>query len=170
MPKKSSKENKNMFFTTREELDLTREKACDLTGIAPERIEKIENERLEPYPSEVIQLAKGYKCPELCNYYCSQKCLIGKEYVPEVKRKELPSIVLGMLASLNSVQDAQKKFIDITADGEITEDEIQDFAWIQHELEKISVSVMSLQLWAERMVANGTINKEKYEQALKKYE
>ena len=57
MPKKSSKENKNIYFQRREELNLTREKASELLETIPsDRIEKIENERVTPYPDEVLLL------------------------------------------------------------------------------------------------------------------
>ena len=46
MARRSTKENKNLYQTTRENLDLTREEASELLEtVSPERIEKIENER-----------------------------------------------------------------------------------------------------------------------------
>ena len=45
-------------------LGLTREKASELLEtIAPERIEKIENERTVPRPDEVLTMAEKYKAP-----------------------------------------------------------------------------------------------------------
>ena len=67
-----------------------------------------------------------------------------------------------MLASLNSVQDNQRRFIEITADGVVDEDEIEDFVNIQEELERISITVETLQLWSEQMLANGSIDIKKY--------
>jgi hypothetical protein len=52
--------------------------------------------------------------------YCSHECPIGQEYVPEVKVKELSQIVLQMLATMNSLEKAKDRFIEITADGEIS--------------------------------------------------
>ena len=164
MPKVSTKENKNIYFKRREELGLIREKASELLeSIPPERIEKIENERCIPHPEEVMIMADKYKCPELCNYYCSHQCKIGERYVPEVKVKDLSQIVLTMLSSLNSVQDSQRRFIEITADGRIEDNELPDFINIQEELEKISITVEALQLWSEQMISNGEINTELYE-------
>lgn len=64
---------------------------------------------------------------------------------------------------MNTVQDNQRRLIGITADGTIDDSEINDFVDIQNALEKISITVEALQLWSEQMVANGTINMEKYE-------
>ncbi len=164
MPKVSSKENKNAFFQRREELGLTREQASELLESIPtDRIEKIENERLEPHPEEVLVMAKKYKAPELSNYYCSNICPIGKQYVPEVKIQALSSIVLNMVDSLNEAQDSQKRLISITADGVVDDAEIDDFVDIQENLERISITVKALQLWSEQMLANGSIDLEKYE-------
>ena len=164
MGRTSTRENKNIYFRLREELGLTREEASEvLGGISADRIEKIEYERSLPHPDEVLLMAKGYKAPHLCNQYCANECPIGKEYVPEVKIKDLSRIVLEMLASLNSAQKMQERLIEITADGEVQDDEIADFVQIQEGLERISIAVEALQLWSKQMLVNGTIDNEAYE-------
>jgi oligoendopeptidase F len=89
-------------------------------------------------------------------------CEIGQKYVPEIKTKDLAQIVLEMLSSLNSMKKSQERLIEITADGNIDDDEIKDFVFIQQELERISITVETLQLWVERMLADGKINLDKY--------
>ena len=163
MGRVSTKENKNVFQLCREELGLSREKASELLEvIPPERIEKIENEKSLPHPDEVLAMAEKYKSPNLCNYYCANQCPIGREYVPEIKVKDLSQIVLEMLASLNSVNKRRERLIEITADGKIAKDEIEDFVFIQEELERISITVETLQFWAEQMLADGKIDLESY--------
>lgn len=163
MGRASTKENKNRYHLAREDMGLTREEAADLLEvITADRIEKIENERIEPQPYDVLVMSQGYKKPSLCNYYCSHECPIGKEYVPEVQVKELSSIVIEMLASLNSVNKTKERLIEIAADGIIAADEIDDFIHIQNELERISITVETLQLWAEKMLANGIIDADQY--------
>ena len=163
MGRASTKENKNKYQLIREELGLSREKASELLEtVSPERLEKIENERSDPHPDEVLLMSQKYRKPSLCNYYCSNQCPIGQQYVPEVQVKELSSIVLEMLASLNSVNKKKDLLIEITADGKIDTDEIDDFIYIQDELERISITVETLQLWSEKMLANGIINSELY--------
>ena len=163
MGRNSVKENKNIYQRTRESLGLSREKASDLLEtIPPERIEKIENEKVVPYPEDILTMAEKYKSPDLCNFYCSKQCPIGRHYVPEVKIKDLSQIVLEMLASLNSMNRKKDRLIEITADGKIANDEIEDFIKIQKELEHISVMVETLQLWVEKMLATGAIDNESY--------
>lgn len=163
MARMSTKENKNIYQLTRESLKLSREAAGELLGsIPPDRIEKIENERSLPYPEEILVMSEKYKQPGLCNYYCANQCPIGQQYVPEVKLKTLSQIVLEMLASLNAMNKQKERLIEITADGQISGDEIEDFIFIQEELERISITVETLQLWSEQMLATGVIDAEQY--------
>ena len=67
-----------------------------------------------------------------------------------------------MLASLNSVNSKKDRLIEITADGKIDNNEIDDFIYIQEELERISITVETLQLWSEKMLANNIIDAEEY--------
>ena len=164
MARVSTKEHKNIYHKTRESLQLTREAASELLeSISPERIEKIENERSLPHPDEVLIMADKYKQPSLCNHYCANQCPIGQQYVPEIQVKDLSQIVLEMLASLNSMTKQKERLIEITVDGKITGDELEDFIHIQEELERLSIAVETLQLWSEQMIANGAIDPEQYQ-------
>ena len=163
MGRLSKKENKTVYQTSREALGYSREKAGEILGwITPERIERIENEKSTPHPDEVLEMSIAYKNPNICNHYCANECPIGQQYVPEIKIQDLCRIVLEMLSSLNAVSKKKERLIEITADGRISEDEIRDFINIQEELEKISITVETLQLWAEQMLANGMIDAEVY--------
>ena len=161
MGRKSTRENKNIYFKSRENMGYTREAASEkLQFISADRIEKIENERSVPHPDEVLAMAECYKNPALCNYFCSNECPIGKEHVPEIKAKELSQITLEMLATLNKLSKEKERLIEITVDGELTEDEIPDFIKIKEELEKMSQAIDSLNLWIDTTVMKGKISKE----------
>ncbi|MGN1399349.1 MAG: XRE family transcriptional regulator [Erysipelotrichaceae bacterium] len=164
MARVSTKENKNIYQQIRENLQLSREAASELLEyVGSDRIEKIENEKCLAHPDEVLLMAEKYKRPELCNYYCAHQCPIGQQYVPSIKIKELSQIVIEMLASLNVLAKQKERLIEISVDGRINDDEMEDFVFIQNELEKISIAVETLQLWLERMLADGKIDSEKYQ-------
>ena len=161
MGRKSTRENKNIYQTSREAAELTREAAAEkLEFISSDRIEKIESEKSFPHPDEILAMADCYKNPSLCNYYCSHECPIGQEYVPEVKSKELSQITLEMLASLNSLEKEKTRLIEITVDGIISDDEMEDFKHIQEQLEQISMAIDSLQLWVQKAIMDGKIAEE----------
>lgn len=164
----STKEDKTVYQVAREKLELSREKAAELTEIEPYKIERIENEKIQASPWDVVAMATAYKEPQLCNYYCANECPIGMKYVPEIKIKDLSQVVLEMLASLNTMKKSQERLIEITADGKIEDDELEDFVHIQKELERISITVESLQLWTEKMIADGKIDLKQYKELSKK--
>ena len=171
MARASVKQNKTVYQLRREELGLSRDKASDLlAAIPPERIERIESGKFIAHPDEVVLMAEKYHAPHLCNYYCANECEIGKQYVPEIKIKELSQIVLEMLASLNTVKKRQERLIEITVDGVIESDEVEDFIQIQDDLERISITVEALQLWVEQKLAAGDIDIEAYKRAKNKQE
>ena len=162
MGKKSIKEDKNVYFTAREEAGLTRAQASELIGtISESRLEKLETGKTALVPEDVVDMAAAYKKPELCNYYCTHECRIGKDSVPEVKNSSLSEIVLGMLAALNSLDAQKNRLIDITADGVISDDELPDFVNIQKQLDQIDQTVEALKLWVASTIADGRIDKHK---------
>ena len=140
----------------REKLGFTREKASELIGfISSAKLEKIENGKVSVQPEDVIAMANCYKAPELCNYYCSQECPIGQQYVPEIKVKDLTQIAVETLNSLNRMNKEKDRLLEIVEDGQITPDEYEDFFEIKKTLEKIALSVDTLQLWVDKSIADG---------------
>lgn len=157
----------NIFRAARDQAGLTREQASvQLEVMDTKKIERIEYGDYIPKPDEVLRMARVYKKPSLCNEFCAGMCQIGQNYVPEITIKDLSQIILEMLASLNSVGKMRDRLIEIAADGVIDDSEIADFIKIQQELERISVTVEALQLWAENMLANGSINVEAYKRIM----
>lgn len=159
MGRKSIRENKNIYQTSRENAQLTRESAAEqMEFVSSDRIEKIESERSLPHPEEILTMSKVYKTPNLCNYYCAHECPIGQEFVPEVPIKELSQITLEMLASLNTLEKEKNRLIEITVDGIISEEEMSDFKKIQEQLSQISMTIDSLQLWVQKAIAEGKLS------------
>ena len=143
----------------RESAGLTREAAAEvLEFVSADRIEKIESGKSLPHPEEILAMAKGYRAPDLCNYYCSHKCEIGYRYVPEIEMSELSSIILETIASLDEINPLTGRLIQIARDGKITDDEIKDFAFISHKLDKVSVAIDALNLWVNKTASENNIN------------
>lgn len=164
MGRVSNRKNKKIYQKCRENLGLSREKASELLKtISADRIDKIESEKFTPYPEEVYEMAKIYKRPDLCNYFCTHECAIGQNTMSEIKIKDLSQIVLEMIASLNSMRYKQERLIEITVDGIIQDDEIKDLIMIQKDLDKITMTTETLRLWVNQMLANNKIDQEKYE-------
>ena len=150
MPTNDSIQEKTVYLSKRKQLGLTREQASELITaqyISPDRLEKIENERLIARADEIVAIADAYNAPELTNYYCRHDCEIGKRFVPEVIPKELPQIAIETVNSLNRLDQIKERLLEIVEDGKITADEYTDFDKIKANLDKIVRSAESLQLW-----------------------
>ena len=153
MGRKSTKENKRIVQIKREELGLTREQASEKLGfISADRLEKIENGRVEVHPEEILAMAEAYNCPNICNNYCANECPIGKKYVPEVEEKALSQITLEVINTLANLNKQKARLVEITVDGQITEEEEKDFKMILDELNSMSHSISSMKLWIEEHV------------------
>ena len=148
MGRKSIKENKNIYFQSREEAGLTRAEASELMQCVSEsRIDKIENDRTRVQPEDVTAMAKADKRPNLCNYYCTHECSIGKDTVTELRPSNLSELSLSIFNSLNALNKQKERLMEIAEDGAVTEDELSDFMSIQKNLDKISTTVETLKLW-----------------------
>ena len=128
-----------------------------------EEILKLDGERRALIAGNEAMKAEANKTNKLIPQYKRE----GKDVAALfAEMKELSAIVLEMLASLNAMDKKKERLIEITADGQISSDEIDDFIRIRQELERISVTVETLQLWTERMLANGQIDAEAYKAKL----
>ena len=162
MPRRSIKENKNIYMRSREAAGLTRDAASEQLGfISADRIYRIENGAL-PDPEEVLQMAKIYQDMSLCNYYCANECRIGQKYVPEIEIKDLSQITVEMLATLNHLNKDKDRLLEIAVDGMISADEIPDFLSIQDSLEKMSITIDALKLWVDQKIAEGQLDRESF--------
>ena len=161
MGKVSVKENKNIYQEARDELGLSRVKAADLIAqidngyysyLDEHRLVKIEDESVKIQPDDIVALSKAYNKPELRNYYCCHQCSIGKIDAPEVVYMDnIHEILVNMAVSLESVNSKKLRLMEILADGKVDDSEILDLNKIMEELEKISMTVESIQLWCEKM-------------------
>ena len=150
MPRKSTKENKSAYQLSRERAGLTREAAAErMEYISAARIEKIENERSELHPEEVLAMAEAYGDPMLRNAYCTQECPIGKKYVSPLEKKPLSQITLEMVVTLNELMRDRDRLMEITVDGAISPEEMADFRAIRENLERMSSAIESLKLWVD---------------------
>lgn len=158
---------KNIYVEARKQSNLTQAKASEaMQTISEDRLARLETGKITMTPNDVLEMANTYKRPDLCNYYCTHECPIGKNTLSEIKPQQLSNIILKMVASLNTVETEKNALIEITSDGQISENELKDFARIQMKLNEISSTVEALKLWVKEMIANGSIDEKEYEKVL----
>ena len=150
MPRRSTRENKNVYQVSRESAGLTREAAAErMAFMTSARIEKIESERSAPHPEEVLAMAEAYADPMLRNEYCTRECPIGRKYAPRAEEKSISQITLDMLVTLNDLMRDRDRLMEITVDGVISPEEQKDFGKIRENLERMSSAIESLKLWVD---------------------
>ncbi len=133
--------------------------AEDLAVISRERLYMIEQEdrrkrTADPTPYEVTEMAKLYGAPELCDYYCSHLCDIGKGRSP-LMYNDLGEISARLMSAMHFLEKVSDNVHEILADSKVTEDEKAQFLQIIRTLRDLSYSADSLELWAKK---NGYIN------------
>jgi transcriptional regulator with XRE-family HTH domain len=159
MGKKSVKANKNVYQTSREALELSREAAGEVLGfISPERIEKIESGKTLPHPDEVLAMEEGYKNPELCNYYCTHECPIGMKYVPEAGLKDFAQVAIELLAGISSLESEKDRLAQIAVDGRVNDFERRDFDKILEKLNSLDRSIQGMKIWLQHAQATGKLD------------
>ena len=146
MGNQSTRENKTIYQICREEAGLTRLEASE----------------------KMTAVSDSNGRPDLCNYYCSHKCEIGRRFVPEVKVSDLSNIILETIASLNEINPLTTRLIQIARDGKISDDEIKDFAFISNKLDEISLAIDSLNLWVDKTAGEQGLNIELLREEKKK--
>jgi hypothetical protein len=151
MPRRSTRTDKTIYQISREKAGLTREAAgLEMEFISDDRIENIESGRSQPQPEDILEMARVYHDPLLCNAYCSTQCSIGRKYVPQLTEKELSQITLEVLEAVNALYSERERLVSIAVDGRVSDSEMEDFIRIRDQLRKLAASSNTLQLWMER--------------------
>lgn len=156
MSKKATKALNNKYYVARynaskkDESFTSREKTAEILSIDRTRLSRIELGTVVPYPEEVLAMSKAYDLPELCNIYCSTECPIGRETIKPINADSLDRLILQFLGSSQKMENITTQLIDLTEDGMVDETEVAKFDAVLVELEKMSVNIQSLMLWAKK--------------------
>ncbi|MBQ3263171.1 MAG: hypothetical protein IJH52_08345 [Oscillospiraceae bacterium] len=62
------------------------------------------------------------------------------------------------MATLNAIVKEKDRLIEITVDGVISEDEIDEFEAIQERLGEMSIAIQSLKLWVSKSADLKTVS------------
>ena len=123
------------------------ESAQDIVYIERTKLLAIESGDKIPEPDDVVSMSKVYDAPELCNYYCTKQCPIGKGD-PTLIYEDLNEISVRLMTALHMLQNANDTIYRILEDGKISDDEKQDFANVMETLKKLAYCAYSLELWS----------------------
>lgn len=157
MGRKASKATDNVYYIARNKaaqddpIYTSREKAALKLGIERSRLARIELDQIEPYAEEVEIMSTAYNAPHLCTDYCNNICPIGiQRLLDQVEAAEPDSIerlVLRFLSSTQTMESISKILVNITQDGKIDKNEIQDLQDVFNAMDSVSDNIDAIKCW-----------------------
>ena len=128
--------------------------ALEMHDMSRERLYMIEQEnpekrQIDPSVYDVVEMARAYSAPELCDYYCTQICPIRAGAEP-LMYQNLGEISAKLMSALHFLQNISDPIHRILADSNVTGAEREEFRQIVSILRDISYSAASLDLWAKK--------------------
>lgn len=127
----------------------SREGAAESLGYSASSLAGWELGTDRPSPEAVMMMSDLYHAPELRNHYCRNECPLGGD-TPELSICELDRITVKAMASLRKISHVREQLLDITEDGNITEDEKPALKDIIKTLDELSSIAQSLKAWTEK--------------------
>ena len=90
----------------------------------------------------------------MLNYYCLHECPIGKDrpVSEEVVPIERVTVKLLKGMKLDRLDDIKDRLMDIAADGNVSENEIEDLSQITEYLEDVAKSISELKIITEMAI------------------
>ncbi|GAV24771.1 transcriptional regulator [Carboxydothermus islandicus] len=150
-----------MLKEARKKAGLSIQEAAFRLHIGARTLVSYENGHTMVPPDVILKAAEVYNEPMLCARYCAKSCPIGQVYANPVEIKDLAIAVLGLLKEEADVHRTVNRLIDITHDGIITEDEMEEFKKILQELIELEQRIQALKLWAVKTLSLQIKPKEK---------
>ena len=155
MGRRASKANKNIYYLARmqaaesDPVFSSRESASEKLRIERSRLARIELDKIQPYPEEILIMAEVYKAPYLCNDYCKNVCPIGinsmlGEKIKGMKKESFERLSLRFISSAHSVEDISRKLVDISKDGKVTEEEYESFHKVLSAMDELTENIREI--------------------------
>ena len=143
-----------MFKTARSTAGLSRECAAHQLYIGTRTLADYESGRTIAPPDVALRMAEVYKEPALPADYCAKVCPIGQVLAHSVERSEFAVTVLRVLRELSDVEQLRDRLIEIAADGELRQHEVDDFESILKEVVALEKRIGELKFFSLRQGIN----------------
>lgn len=150
MGRDSSKASGNVWYEARIKASQfndalrSQEGAAAQVGLGRDAIVRIENDLNKVMPVDTaVMLADLYHAPELKNYYCLHECPIGRSRPLSDDPIEIDraAVKLTKILRKETVQWVKHALQDIAADGEISDDELDEFDSVMDELKEVYITI-----------------------------
>lgn len=163
MGKGSINENTNVYFKARKnaatynERLYSREGAAEMLGISVSTLADYElgNTKVVPV-DKVVLMADLYNAPELVTGYCVHECPVHGFLPLATQERNLQGIALRLLKGFNEEELRLMKddLITVTADGDISNEEIPKLSEIMSKLESLAETISEMKIVTEKYLRN----------------
>jgi len=139
-----------MYRAARNKTRLSREEAAHRLYVGTRTLADYENGCTIAPPDVVMRMAKVYNEPALTADYCSKVCPIGQVLAHSLDRTEFAVTVLRVLKEFADVERMKESLINIAADGELRQDEVDEFEVVLREMVELEKRIGELKYFALR--------------------
>ncbi|SJO78342.1 helix-turn-helix domain-containing protein [Clostridioides difficile] len=139
-----SEKCQNIYQLSRENTNLTQEKASELLNISVESIRAYENDKRIPNNTVVAKMVSIYDNKLLGYEHVRKSTEAGIMFLPELKIKSLSSIALKLHKEIKDYLKKEDDFIDIVEDDVIEEHEEIVWNTTMKELDAIFEAILAL--------------------------
>lgn len=144
-----SQEYRNIYQKAREVAGYTQERAAELIDISVESIRAYESGRRVPPNDVVAKMVEIYDARYLAFQHLKNSVPMAREFLPNIEVRDIPEAMLRLQKEVTDFIKCRDELIDITCDGQITDDERPRFDAIMKELNDIVDAIASLQFASE---------------------
>ena len=158
------KENTNVYFQARKEAAtgdsrlFNRDFAAEQLGIASYTLGEYERGVTKVVPiDKVVLMADLYNKPELVTNYCRNECPVHGFLPLATEERNIQGIALRILSSfdIDQMEEMRRSLIEITKDGQITDEEVPQMKEILSRLEEMATVISELKIAGEKYL-NGS--------------
>ncbi|WP_394903983.1 helix-turn-helix domain-containing protein [Clostridioides difficile] len=137
-------EYQNIYQISRENTNLTQEKASELLDISVESLRAYENDKRIPPNAIVVKMISIYNNNLLGYEHVRRTTEAGVMFLPKLEMKSLSSITLKLHKEIKDYLKKEDDFIDIVEDDVIDEDEEEVWNDVMEKLEGIYEAILKL--------------------------
>ncbi|EML4474798.1 TPA: helix-turn-helix transcriptional regulator [Clostridioides difficile] len=141
-----SEKYQNIYQLSRENTNLTQEKASELLNISVESLRAYENDKRIPPNAIVAKMVYTYNNSLLGYEHVRKTTEAGVMFLPKLEMKSLSSITLKLHKEIKDYLKKEDDFIDIVEDDVIDEDEEEVWNDVMEKLEGIYEAILKLKL------------------------
>lgn len=126
----------------------SREGAGELLGMSPSAVADTELglTKVMP-PDKAVRMADLYNAPQLLNHYCMHECPIhARELSEDVLSIERIAVKMFRQLRTEELEQVKERIADIAADGQVTEDEIEELDQVMNCLDGLARTASELKI------------------------